>query len=423
MKASIAQEQKARYQKEGEVKIVRSRLEQTAAEHQKLINEEHARNLALQERIAALERSAAEEKQRYRSEILFARQEHESAVRHQRTASQFPSRSRQAPFSATQASRPASSPKGVGPGGAGTSKKGFQNSFFEGAGSQRLGGPRSAARNGRDSSPQSSPSRGGGKGKERGLDQDEEMLEAQQAGTGAGDEHEQLLEAAQVVNLVYSVRDEAMSFIFAHTPCEVWDGPPSIQTLLNMPPQSVDFDRAHTKACQDLFTIFGQAYLNLVEPGPIRKADHQFICRLGDNLVTFVGLLHKHSKRYELEVSLGLLRDFVFRFEGKLWDPEHLPGDGESGRFTKNLFSIFQEIVISAREAFALAQGAARKAKSNGTSQRRTLLPSTSNAYQRPMHNESPVVKLERELEPTLLAVLDTLQIVTFTADETRLSR
>ena len=368
--------------KEGEVKILRNGAEKTAKEHQKQIESEHSMTSSLQDKIAAMERVAMEEKQRYRSEILFARQEHESAIRHQRAASQYPTTIKKS--ANAQRTSPRAKP---------ASKKGFQNSFFESS-------PSDSKRRGSKSTP--APLL---KGKEKATELDIEFW--QDDLPKSEEEFEE--------PVTHSARDGFISFIFSHHPIPPSHLASSIHAIVNFnPPLNADenIKISHRQACQQLFDCLGHTISSKLDIDiDIEQQDRIFLSNLILATLQFVSVFNHNSLLEELIITLVMLRDLLFQFNRHLFHQPTLL-DEQTVAIKSTFVSILSVIRVGHAKAVEISETEQINKNKATTSSR---FPPIQKG--RILRNDSRI-KMELQLEPILLAAIDILQILAWHPDD-----
>ena len=366
--------------KEGEVKILRSGAEKTAKEHQKQIEAEHSKTVNLQEKIAAMERAAGEEKQRYRSEILFARHEHESAIRHQRAASQHPTTIKKPIALRSPVQNPAK-------------KKGFQNSFLESSPSENKGG--SLARTPAPSS----------KGKEKAIEPDFELDQEHNDMT----EHEEFDEPRP-----QSARDRFVVFMFGHNHVPSSELVSSMHAMLNFRlPSSVHEDTAmvHRKACQQLFDCLGDPISSNLD---VELQDRTFLSKLVLAILSFVDLFSQADILRELVISLRLLHDLLFNFHSFLF--HHAIIVKEQIAALKSTYSTLVNIV----------QVEHRKAVRNSETEQSAKAKPPSRLAQLATKARTPFDlrnKFELQIEPVLLVAVEVLSVLAWRPDDSNTAK
>ena len=384
LKRLVEEEKLKRTQKEGEATMLRTKVERSAAEHEKQLAKEHARNAQLQAKVIQLEKLAAEQEIKFKNEAAFARQEHQSSLR------QKPTTVYRAQASSQRPATPKTRAKGP---------KGFKNSFYE---------PRASV-----SEPPSSPSRpnlspvplaeSSGKGKSR-----------------EASPHQDVEEGAPAQVELRSRRDEIISFLFAHR------GPPpavasSLHAVLNLrfPPETdpAILD-AHSRACQDLF-----AYLGAPAP-PSSSADHEehdriFVGHLIATIVRIIGVLYQAQLRAPLILAIQLLQDVFFRFSLLLFHPAF--SVREQNAAVSEACTVLARIVKEEHYFCQATVEEARKAQQlTKTSVPRSRVRTNDQSHAK---GQQARIKAERTVQPVLEAALRTFLVLAWRPDDAMISK
>lgn len=415
MRKALEAERKQRQAKEGEATQLRSNAQRTAKDQEAKLLKEQALNADLQDKVAKLERAAREDKARHQSEVLFARQEHESAVRQRNNASQRPSAKKRVPSASKASPQRPKMPE----------KKGFQNSFAESTSrkDESALGPRLSPTDARTDvrcrSSAATPAQlanGDDKGKERASDIDMDLSTDVDSGfmlDGNGDAT--LLEEAFIAT---SIKDAIVSYLFDH-PVSLFDNPlRSIHALLNAKMKqgcSADVIEAHNKASQALFACLSRIPSTSLADTELQ--DRIFLSNILLAITSFAEFFASQQMSDEALLSLGLLRDLLYTFKGLLSHEDvTLP------EYFKAIKAIFQLVIrlIPAHHSRYLDFLQKRKQAQNRSATQSGIVRQSVKDALTPLQ---PQVWQAKEVDPIFHAVLGILAVLAWQPDSTCLAK
>lgn len=359
--------------------------------------------------MAALEKAAHDEKARYQSEILFARQEHESSVRQRNLASQRPaSKSRNAPSTKASPNKPKM-----------PEKKGFQNSFSES--SSRKDGPTNAPRSSPTETRPEGRSRSSaplvnGKGKARAADLDSDHQIGDDS-TLFMDQDLDVAEEDSSAVMPRSAKDSLVSFLFGHPTSPFQPATKSIQVLLDAKlgssadPEAI---QAHRQACQNLFACLSRPASTSATD--VEQQDRIFLAQLILAIVNFVDVFSTNGMTGETIQALVLLRDLLFSFSKFLFHQEIMLT--EHNKAIQAVFKLMVRLVRQQQVRYvAYLQKRRQTQNKSATQLGGNRQPSKS------IVAISPYLWQEKEIDPTMQAVLAILCILAFRPDSVCLSK
>ena len=410
----------------GEITVLRNNVTKAQREHQAKLEEQQAQNAALQRQIDALQRASKDEKQRYESEILFARQEHESAVRHGKFASQHPNTVRRNRANGTSgASQSVKAKVNAAP----PTKKGFINSFFS--------PPRKSSQTARVPS---SPTAGEideeatelsqihhkDKGKGRAV-QDEDNLDSGNDNVMFGNEGQDATFDGDVTvdavagHVTTSSRPAFIAHCFAHQ-TRYPDGSfvKSLQHLLNLNEEeskivegAADGQARHKRLCEALYDLLGDAAPPFTGAEELEQQDRAFISRICTIIIRLLSLYNEAGMIKRISIGLTLLRDIFDTFRDDLLHKAILVG-----QHTAMLLLLVEALAAVAKKQKALIDAAkdAEKAKLDVRSHR--TYAAHVHDVNRPKVGDSAVVVAERQAQPIFEAVIDFLAALAWNPDQ-----
>lgn len=435
LQAELAEVRRANMRTAGEATMMRNSVAKAEKEHQTVLEAERLKAATLQDQIAALQRAATEDKQRYKSEILFARQEHESSVRQQRSGSLHPStamkhRINQVGFSQSQFLKPKrQSPRRPAP------QKGFANSFFESPPRQARGQTAQLLNSSPNVPPNATtPSANGSpKGKQpadaaypdfEGNDLDLD-LDVRDEVTHQPAEDEEDEETDPIVNV--STREAAVTFIFGHR--QVFGshaGDLSLQTMVHcaLHDRTDLDDEEHRRICQDLYESVGNQSHPSTSNDTVQQHDRLFLTRVISIILRFGKLFHRKGMEAHLITALYFMHDLLSEFWALLFhQPIILPLHREV------LKDLFASIVSFAKSSItAIVQRCDAKlnlAKHAKPVQARTVHAAAFSRVARdtPSIAHTERSQAERSMEPIVAAIMDVLMLLAWRPDEDCLTK
>lgn len=381
--------------------------------------------------MAQLERAAHEDRDRHRSELIFARQEHESSIRHRTaTSSQYapPSTAQRRPRSGLKGngkSETARAPQQGGP--PPPQKRGFQNSFFDDSSPVTRRSSTAAL---------SSPPKGKEKekGKQRARNEVTQLSEddagqgtstdPEESGAEAGDLHVEPHDPPAP----NSARETYVEALFAHHAVPPSDPVETIHAIVYLasfsssptvrPGQptepTADFKAAHQSLCHKLFSCLGHP-IDSKTALDVASQDRIFLSRLLSSIVDFAMLFSRARKTQELVLCLYLLRDLLFGFR------EHLSHkDLILTEQNKAFESIFRCVAtVTAAEQQRLVEATQQVPTASKNSRRGLLARATEGGD----NKRNDRIRVERQSEPVYLAVLDLLDALAWQPDEICLTK